>query len=73
MSGLSIPLSLYVRLADTGSNWNLHPADIPAWEICRQEIRQAGDQIDLTERVVLSGLTLRGAWSAIVVLKENQV
>ena len=76
MSGSSSPIGLYVRLASTHTTWSLPTADSPAWEICRQEIQLAGGNgIGLVEQVLATGLTLRGAWAAMVALanppKEN--
>ena len=73
----SLPIGLYVRLASTGTNWSLPSVDIPAWENYRQEIQPSGENgIELVEQVVATGLTLRGAWAAMVALatplKENQ-
>ncbi len=72
MNENSIPLGLYIRFdGAAGLEEGLSAVDVPSWEICRQDIRQAGDQIALTEQVILSGLTLRRAWSALAAFKEN--
>ena len=76
MSGSSSPIGLYVRLASTHTAWSIPTANIPAWEICCQEIQLVrGNRIRLVEKVLATGMTLRGAWAAMVALanpsKEN--
>jgi hypothetical protein len=57
MSGSSLPVyvGIYVRFTPTGTNWSLPMADIPAWEVCRQELHRSEDGLEL---VVVNGLTL---------------
>jgi hypothetical protein len=71
MSGSSLPVyvSLYVRFTPTGANWSLPMADIPAWEVCRQELHRSEDGLELVEQVIVNGLTLRGAWAAVVAIQ----
>jgi hypothetical protein len=44
-------------------------ADIPAWEVCRQELLRSEDGLELVEQVIVNGLTLRGAWAAVVAVQ----
>jgi len=71
MSGFPLPVfvGLYVRFTPTGTNWSLPMADIPAWEVCRQELHRSEDELELVEQVIVNGLTLRGAWAAVVAIK----
>jgi len=71
MSGFSLPVfvSLYVRFTPTGTSWSLPMADIPAWEVCRQELHRSEDGLELVEQVIVNGLTLRGAWAAVVAIQ----
>jgi hypothetical protein len=71
MSGFSLPVfvSLYVRFTPTGTNWSLQMADIPAWEVCRQQLNRSEDGLELVEQVIVNGLTLRGAWAAVVAIQ----
>jgi len=71
MSGFSLPVfvGLYVRFTPTGTNWSLPMADIPAWEVCRQDLLRSEDGLELVEQVIVNGLTLRGAWSAVVAIQ----
>ena len=71
MSGFSLPLfvGLYVRFTPTGTNWSLQLADIPAWEVYRQELHRSEDGLELVEQVIVNGLTLRGAWAAVVAIQ----
>ena len=62
-------VGLYVRFTPTGTNWSLPMADIPAWEVCRQELHRSVDGLELVEQVIVNGLTLRGAWAAVVAIK----
>ena len=71
MSGFSLPVfvALYVRFTPTGTNWSLPMADIPAWEVCRQELHSSEDGLELVAQVIVNGLTLRGAWAAVVAIQ----
>jgi hypothetical protein len=71
MSAFSLPVfvALYVRFTPTGTNWSLPLADIPAWEVCRQELHRSEDGVELVEQVIVNGLTLRGAWAAVVAIQ----
>ena len=71
MSGFSLPVfvGLYVRFVPTGTNWSLPMADIPAWEVCRQELHSSEDGLELVEQVIVNGLTLCGAWAAVVAIQ----
>ena len=44
-------------------------ADIPAWEVCRQQLHRSEDGFELVEQVIVNGPTLRGAWAAVVAIK----
>jgi len=69
MSDPSFQLGLYVRLSSPHTNWSLPTAEIPAWEICRQEIQPlSGGGISLVENVLATGMTLRAAWAAMIAL-----
>ena len=71
MSGFSLPVfvGLYVRFVPTGTTWSLPMSDIPAWEVCRQELHRSEDGLELVEQVIVNGLTLRGAWAAVVAIQ----
>ena len=71
MSGFSLPVfvGLYVRFTPTGTNWSLPMAEFPAWEVCRQELHRSEDGLELVEQVIVNGLTLRGAWAAVVAIQ----
>ena len=69
MNGAAIPIGFYVRLPKAQANGSLPLADLPAWEICCQEIHPIDESgIELGERVLATGLTLRQAWTAMVAL-----
>jgi hypothetical protein len=44
-------------------------ADIPAWEVCRQELTRSDDSLELVKQVIVNGLTLRGAWATVVAIQ----
>jgi len=71
MSGFSLPVfvGLYVRFTPTGTNWSLPLADIPTWEVYRQELYCSEYGLELVEQVIVNGLTLRGAWAAVVAIQ----
>ena len=71
MSGFSLPVfvALYVRFTPTGTLWSLPLADIPAWDVCRQQLRRSEDGLELVEQVIVNGLPLRGAWDAVVAIQ----
>ena len=62
-------VGLYVRFTLTGTNWSLPMADIPAWEVCRQDLHHSEEGLELVEQVIVNGLILRGAWAALVAIQ----
>ena len=66
---LTVYVGLYVRFVPTGTTWSLPMADIPAWEVCRQELHRSEVGLGLVEQVIVNGLTLRGAWAAFVAIQ----
>ena len=44
-------------------------AEFPAWEVCRQQLHRSEDGLELVEQVIVNGLTLRGAWAAVVAIQ----
>jgi len=62
-------VGLYVRFTPTGTNWSLPMAEFPAWEVCRQQLLRSEDGLELVEQVIVNGLTLRGAWAAVVAVQ----
>ena len=71
MSGFSLPVfvGLYVRFTPTGANWSLPMADIPAWEVCRQELHRSEEGLELVEQIIVNRLTLRGACAAVLAIQ----
>jgi len=71
MSGFSLPVfvGLYVRFNPDRHELDPAMADIPAWEVCRQELHRSEDGLELVEQVIVNGLTLRGAWAAVVAIQ----